>query len=914
MALLLVATYLVCLQARSALGDYPGTEWQRYGSATESGWSNERLADAREFSRSLDSAAVVIVHRGKVVDQWGAVALPLNCHSVRKSILSALYGTHVKAGTIRRDATLAELNIDDNAPSLTEVERGASVLDLLKARSGVYHPALYETPGMKARRPERGSHTPGTFWYYNNWDFNALGSIFEQATDRSLFDEFEERLAGPLDMQDFVRTRHASYVTGKDSIHRAYPFELSARDLARFGLLMLEQGNWQGEQLVPAEWVAESTQSYSDAGNSGGYGYMWWVAVDGQHFPGVELPPGSYSARGNRGQYLVVVPAWQLVVVHRVNTFQKKTAVDAGQFGRLLSLIVKARPADALPSDIVAADIGNSDRLSDDDKKLEFDVLLQGGKVIDGTGRPARMADIGIRDGRIAAIGELDKRQARRVIDVSDRMVAPGFIDLHSHAEAGLTSDDPLRRAAPNLVTQGITTVVVNQDGGGPRSIAKQREQMRELGIGINAIQMVGHGQVRSEVMGSDHRRPATAEQVQRMSALVRRGMEEGAWGLSAGLEYVPGRWSTAVEMQALVATLAPFRGVYIVHERSSGSRPMWYLPSRDNVSQLSMIDNLQEQIDIAEATGVTVVATHIKARGADFWGSSRVMIDMLTRARDRGIPIYADQYAYNTSGTDGRITLIPDWLSEAVETKKESTADGKSSPAELLKRALADEALAGDVRRDIEYEIIRRGGAESIFVVDHPRNDYVGKTLDELARLEECTPVEMAVQLQVRDGSRLRAFSMSEEDVEQFAAMPWIATSSDAGIALPQDQPVHPRFYGAFPRKIRHYALDRGLLSLEEAIRVSSALPASILGLAERGTLSTGAHADIVVFDPQRIRDRSDAFQPHQYCEGVEYVFVNGQAVVEREECLGNLVGTVLVHSEHATKAPAPDAAPADR
>jgi N-acyl-D-amino-acid deacylase len=326
------------------------------------------------------------------------------------------------------------------------------------------------------------------------------------------------------------------------------------------------------------------------------------------------------------------------------------------------------------------------------------------------------------------------------------------------------------------------------------------------------------------------------------------------------------------------------------------------------------MIDNLQEQIDIAEATGVTVVATHIKARGADFWGSSRVMIDMLTRARDRGVTIYADQYAYNTSGTDGRITLIPDWLSEALETKQDSTAEGNSSPAELLKRALADDALAGNVRRDIEYEIVRRGGAESIVVVDHPRDDYVGKTLDELASLEGSTPVEMAIQLQLRDGARLRAFSMSEEDVEQFAAMPWIATSSDAGIALPQDKPVHPRFYGAFPRKIRHYALDRGLLSLEEAIRVSSALPASILGLADRGTLSTGAHADIVVFDPQRIRDRSDPFRPHQYCEGVEYVFVNGQTVVEHEECLGNLVGTVLVHREHATKAPAPKAAPTDR
>ncbi|MGD9646369.1 MAG: amidohydrolase family protein [Pirellulales bacterium] len=895
--------------------EFPGREWTRLDSAADAGWSVERLAAARELSRTLDTAAVVVVQEGRIVDQWGAVALPLNCHSVRKSILSALYGRHVVAGNFRREATLDELGIDDNAPALTEIERTARVVDLLKARSGIYHPALYETPAMKARRPQRGSHAPDTFWYYNNWDFNALGTIFEQAVEHSLFEEFEKQLARPIAMQDFVRQRHASYVRGDDSIHPAYPFELSTRDLARFGLLMLEQGHWQGEQLVPAEWVAESTQSYSDVGASGGYGYMWWVAVDGKHFPGVTLPPGSYSARGNRGQYLVVIPAWQVVVAHRVNTFQEKTSVDASQFGQLLNLILAARPADdvglASVEEPGARQVPEPADRADAATEYEFDLLLRGGQVIDGTGAKPFAADVAVRDGRVVAVGQLAERSARRVIDVADRIVAPGFIDLHSHAEGGLVADDPLRRAAPNLVTQGITTVVVNQDGGGPQSIAEQRDAMNKRGVGINVAQLIGHGQLRRAALGSDFRNAATDEQIQRMCQQIRTGMDEGAFGLSAGLEYVPGRWSTPAEMQALVGELARYDGVYVVHERSSGSRPMWYLPSRDDAALPSMIDNLREQIEIAEATGVTVVATHIKARGVDFWGSSRLMIDLIERARSRGVPIYADQYAYNTSGSDGRVTLVPDWIESEVHagegrsndgatagdaTDSESSPDLDESKAEKpLERALADEKLAGDLRRDVEYEIVRRGGPENILIVEHPQADYVGKSLAELSELEKCDPVEMAIRLQSRDHARLRAFSMSEEDVEQFAATPWTATSTDAGIALPHDRPVHPRFYGAFPRKIRHYALDRGLISLEEAIRVSTSLPASILGLDNRGTVAVGAHADLVVFDPERIGDRADAFKPHQYCVGIEYVFLAGQAVVEREECLGNLVGTVL-------------------
>jgi len=308
------------------------------------GWSTERLDEARQLVESLDTAGVVVLQNGKTVCEWGDTMTPYNCHSVRKSLLSMLYGPHVEAGRVDLSKSLKSLGIDDNEPSLSELERQATVNDLIKARSGIYHPALYETASMAAKRPKRGSHSPGTYWYYNNWDFNALGSIFETETGHGVFEEFEERISKPLGLKDFQRDRDTRYVTGDDSVHPAYPFHLSTRDLAQVGQLMLQKGRWNDVQIIPEKWVHESTQSYSDAGSRGGYGYMWWVAVDGELFPHVSLPDGSYAARGHRGQYLVVIPEWELVVCHRVNTFKDGTRVSSSNFGKVLGLIVSARP------------------------------------------------------------------------------------------------------------------------------------------------------------------------------------------------------------------------------------------------------------------------------------------------------------------------------------------------------------------------------------------------------------------------------------------------------------------------------------------------------------------------------------------------------------------------------------------
>jgi CubicO group peptidase (beta-lactamase class C family) len=327
-------------------GVYPGQEWQEATRPEQLGWSPEGLAAAQAYAEEIGSAAVMIVDDGLVVAAWGDITRNFMAHSMRKSLMSALYGIYVGEGRIETARTLEELGIDDHTP-LTETEKQATIADLLKARSGVYIPAVGESAGMKFLRPERGSHLPGTFWYYNNWDFNALGTIFDQETgEENIYQAFKTRIADPIGMQDFVADQH--YVYEPYSAHPYYGFVISARDMARFGLLFARGGRWEDEQIIPESWVAESTTAYSDARTvnacEGGYGYMWWVAADGRHLPNVALPDGSFSARGAGGQHVLVIPAWDVVIVHRVDTFIPDNEVVDSQFGRLVRLILQAGP------------------------------------------------------------------------------------------------------------------------------------------------------------------------------------------------------------------------------------------------------------------------------------------------------------------------------------------------------------------------------------------------------------------------------------------------------------------------------------------------------------------------------------------------------------------------------------------
>ena len=526
----------------------------------------------------------------------------------------------------------------------------------------------------------------------------------------------------------------------------------------------------------------------------------------------------------------------------------------------------------------------------------QFDLLIKGGMVMDGTGNPWFYADIGIRDGRIVAVGKLeDSVTAARTIDATGLTVTPGFIDLHTHAfdnmrpgsGSGQIPNEQKLRAAPNLVAQGITTLITNQDGRGGWPIIDQKNLLESGGVGPNTLLLIGHGVVRRLAMGNDFRRIATAEEIEKMKEFVRQGMAEGAYGISAGLEYTPGRWSNTEEVAGIVGEIVPFGGVFIEHERGSGEDPMWYLPSQDSPGQPGILQSVSESIEIAEQTGATVVATHLKAKGARFWGSGRAVVNLIENARARGVNIWGDSYPYNTTGSDGSTTLIPGWL-------------GRGNAKELLAAALADPRTAKNVRQDIAHEINRRGGAQNLIIMEYTDQSYVGKNLSELADMRGVSDVEMAIILQQegsnrRGGARIRGFSLSEIDVEIFAAQKWVATASDAGVSLPGSGSVHARFYGTFPRKIRHYAINRGVLSVEDAIRSMTSLPAQILGFKDRGLIRENMIADITIIDLKTIRDKATFFEPHQYPEGIEYVIVNGVFVVDNGELTWALPGKLI-------------------
>ena len=300
----------------SEIGDgsgYPGLSWWSAPSPEALGWSSEALRGASRLASDMGSGAFMVVDRGILVWEYGDTDRNWIVQSVRKSFLSALYGIYHDEGDIDLSLTLAELGIDDKPPSLSEEEKQATIEHLLQARSGVYHEAAAESQWMKDTRPPRVSHPPGTFWYYNNWDFNALGTIFTQLTGSGVFEALYTRLAVPLQMQDF-HVENGHYYFEDVSIHPAYHFSMSARDMARFGLLFLRNGRWRDRQIVPEAWVAESTYPFSDAGSAWGYGYMWWVGKP-EAWAGHTL----YAARGGSGHTIFVVPDMEVVVVHRVD-------------------------------------------------------------------------------------------------------------------------------------------------------------------------------------------------------------------------------------------------------------------------------------------------------------------------------------------------------------------------------------------------------------------------------------------------------------------------------------------------------------------------------------------------------------------------------------------------------------------
>ena len=539
-----------------------------------------------------------------------------------------------------------------------------------------------------------------------------------------------------------------------------------------------------------------------------------------------------------------------------------------------------------------------------------YDLIIRGGQVIDGSGNPWFYADVAVKDGRIAAVGALGTATASRTIDATGKIVTPGFIDMHSHADAGLAQMD--LRHSPNMVAQGITLSVVNQDGRSPRwPIRDQKALYEKQGIGTNAVLLVGHGTVRTRIMGNDRDNlVATDADIQAMQKMVVEGMADGAFGLSSGLEYDPGRFSETREVIALTRMVKDYGGFYISHERSEGADPMWKVKS-DPTPFVSLIDAVNETIEIGRQTGVPVVASHLKAKGASYWGSSTVATRLIREARAQGVSVYADQYPYETSGTDGNTVLIPGWaLAPPGQASGDQLSAGRggANVKLLFKQQLGLDDAVRKIRQDVDHEIDRRGGADRIIITDFPDPKYVQKSLQFVADDLKVGPVDAAIWLQLNGadragGARMRGFSLSEIDMDHIMQQDFTATCTDGDIARFGQGLPHARFYGSMARKLRYYSIDRGVISLPHAVRSMTSLAAQIIGLKDRGLVQRGYWADLVVFDPKTIKDTATFTEPHQYPLGIPFVFVNGIAVVDQGKLTNATPGKVLTPKTDGTR-----------
>ncbi|MEZ5283597.1 MAG: D-aminoacylase [Vicinamibacterales bacterium] len=496
-----------------------------------------------------------------------------------------------------------------------------------------------------------------------------------------------------------------------------------------------------------------------------------------------------------------------------------------------------------------------------------FDILIRNGRVLDGTGNPWYRADIGIRGDRIAAIGRLDASGARTVIDARDRFVTPGFIDVHSHAGPGLATAE-LRHGQP-VLAQGITTVLVNPDGGGPVDLAAQRAGYETQGIGLNVGLFVPHGSIRREVMGMSDRDPTSAE-VARMADLARRGMEAGAVGLSSGLYYAPGSYSKTEEVVAIARATAPFGGVYSSHIRDEADYTIGVVAAVDEV------------ITVAEQAGVVGVVSHMKALGPASWGLSKTLVARIEAARTRGVQVLADQYPYEASGTGIVGALMP----------RSAQVGGREA---MMKRITGE--LRAEIRQDVRTNIARRGGAETLMISRYaPDPSLEGQRLSELASRAGVAPEEYALQLLEKGDASLVSFNMSEDDIELIMRQPWTMTCTDGDLVPMGVGKPHPRAYGAFPRKLKRYVRERGTLGIAEAVRTMTSLPATVYGLKDRGQLRAGALADILIFDLAEVDDAATYQEPHQLARGITDILVNGQWARRDGQFSSTLSGRVLV------------------
>ena len=501
--------------------------------------------------------------------------------------------------------------------------------------------------------------------------------------------------------------------------------------------------------------------------------------------------------------------------------------------------------------------------------KPQYDVLIRGGMVIDGTGKPRRAADVGLKGNVITAVGDLDGATAARVIDARGKIVCPGFIDLHSHADRGIL-DHP---DALNYIRQGATTLVCGNCGSSPVDLQEFFAKLRETGSGPNIVMLVGHGSVRQHVMGRLNA-PPTAEQLAQMESLVRAAMENGAIGLSTSLRYGPGTYATTREIVALARQVAPFGGIYATHMRDEGTR---------------IVEAVEEALSIGQQAGIPVHISHHKISSASVFGLTRQTLQQIDRARAAGRDVTLDQYPYG-AGSGGMNLYVPQWsLSGGMSAFRERLDDPPTRQKildgveELLLRKIYEAGQQPDSSADTARALARIRVARA---KHEPALE--GKTLTDILRERE-QPVtlangcELLVEL-ILEGTGGINHTLEDRpggDVDRVMLHPQTCIASDGSVFAFGTGNPHPRSYGCFPRVLGHYVRERKLLSLEQAIHKMTGLPAARLKWTDRGRLEAGCLADVVVFDPATVGDRATFTKPHQYSTGIEQVFVSGQPVL---------------------------------
>lgn len=530
-------------------------------------------------------------------------------------------------------------------------------------------------------------------------------------------------------------------------------------------------------------------------------------------------------------------------------------------------------------------------------QQAPYDIVVRGGRLLDGTGAPWIRADLAIRGDRIAAIGRLDGTPARRTIDARNRIVSPGFIDMHSHSDFTLLVDGH----AQSKIRQGVTTEVLGEsDSAAPVLGAAVNERKNDLaplglqlnwqdltgyfsrlqkqGVSVNVLSFVGSGQVRLAIVGPDNRQPSSAE-LERMKALVREAMAQGAFGVSSGLIYPPNSYMTTDELVELARVAGQYGGIYISHIRDEGD---------------GLLEAVGEAIAIGERGGLPAEIFHFKAVGA-MRGRILEAAKMIEAARARGVDVAANQYPYIASSTTLTITLPP-WAEEG----------GRLKVVERLRDPKLRERIKVEMASGLPgwRNPMRDPGAENIKValVRSERNKkYEGRSIAEIAKDRGVAPEDALMDLLAQEEGNVSAlyFQMAEDDVKEAMKLPWVSIGSDGralqpGGVLGKGKP-HPRYYGTFPRILGKYVREDKVLTLEDAVRKMTSLPAARLRLGDRGVLKAGMAADIVVFDPDRVADRATFDNPHQYAEGIDIVIVNGQVVLNEGRHTGATPGRVL-------------------